>query len=280
MADEQTETFIEKMSRELTLPLRTVGGRVFVENAEPDRLNRSIIELKCWYKDWHLIMLDEKIRIGEDKHKPVIVDEYGELFVEEEGEEQTGWSLAQCPIILSIHRVEDGWFADNAARDKDDPILGRFNFSAPIQTSDGLVNDKRAMFFAWIALGEENFGLLRDRLLANETSDLDLGLTVQFPRKALDTGLVDTKVHWDGKGSLPVTDAKIVWKCADWDSKSDAEVRELEREIREPELEEYEPPREHVELMDAVKRLETSITKLFTPLWIVVGAAFIAIWMA
>lgn len=284
MADEQIETFIEKMNREQTLPLRAVGGRLIAENARPDRLDHSFIELKCWHKDWHLMFRD-KIRIGEDKHKPVIVDDDGELSVDEEGNEQIGWIITQCPIILKILRAQDGWLDDNAARDKDDPILGRFSFHAPIQTSDGVVNEKRATIFAWLALGDENFGLLRDSLLASEQPDFDLGLTVQFPSSAADAEWENTNLHWDGKGSLPVTDAKIVWKCSHWDSETDTEVRELERKSRDIEYdehdhEEYEPPREHVELMDSVKRLETSIAKLFMPLWVAVGAALIAIWMA
>src|SRR5687768_6641564 len=100
MADEEAESFIEKMCREQSLPLRVVGGRVFLDNADPEKLDRSTIELKCWWRPGFLASLEKGIRIGDDKHKPLKVDDDGEMVVDEEAEEVVGWDLSDCPIVL------------------------------------------------------------------------------------------------------------------------------------------------------------------------------------
>lgn len=81
---------------------------------------------------------------------------------------------------------------------------------------------------------------------------------------------------WDGKDVLPVTSAVIVWKRAVWDSDADR-LRPVHRRAQPKE---YEPHREHVELMDAVKRLEANLVKLATPLWIAAIAAVMAVWLS
>lgn len=273
MSGEEPESFIDKISRQQSLVLRVAGGRLLIENAQPDGVDRSKIELNCWWSPSLLGMMEDRIRIGDARHKPITWDEDGFEVVDGDAEDEIGWSLLDCPVELMIHRSEDGWLADNKARSKDDPIIGRFSYSAPIKTSDGVVNQERPTIHAWIALGPENFKFLRDRLTNTEVPDFDLGITVEFPRGTVETGWVKSTVKWDGKEPLPVTGASFVWKRGEWDSDAPRERRWL----RKSEPEEHVPPREHVELLQSVSRLETAVTKLTTPVWIAAVAAVVAV---
>ena len=272
MADDEPESFIEKMTREMRLPLDVEGGRVFAHHADADATERCTIELKCSWSPGLLAGFDTHIRIGDDKHKPLSWDDDGVQIVDTEAEEVVGCDLLECPIMLSLYRVDDKWITESAANNEGKPILGRFDYHAPIQTSDGVVNEKRPVITAWAGFGHDNFELLRARLLATENPDFDLGLDVEFPRGTVDAGWVSTKIEWDGKDSIPVLDAVIVWKCGDWDSKTDR-LREVFRE-REPEP--YNPPREHVALLHAVNKLEAAIAKLAVPVWLAAAAAVLA----
>jgi hypothetical protein len=194
MADEEPETFIQKMCREMMLPLRVTGGRIFAENASPDRLDRSVIELKCWWSPGFLASLDTSVLIGDQKHKPLKWGEDGIETPDEEADDVVGWDLHDCAIMLTIYRTEDGWLADNKDRPKDDAIMGFFNYSPPLKSDDGVVNDERPTVHAWIALGPHNFNLLRDRVIATDELDFEVGLEVQFPRGTVDTGGIKTTV--------------------------------------------------------------------------------------
>lgn len=267
MADHKTDKLFERMFSEVALNLEVMGGRIFANNANTERLDRSTIELKCWYRGWRL-----EHRIGDDKHFPVKIDEYGKPYLDENGQEQIGWSLNDCPIILTILRTEDGWLDDNEARADREPILGRFEFGAPL-------HDKRPELFARIALGERNFRLLRDRLFASKRPNFEVGLTVQFPPNSVNAKMMVETVHWDGKGALPIIDARIAWAIADWDSETDADEREYNSNAQESLLKNQQLS-EHSELMDAIRKLESSIAKLSLPLWVAVGTAVTAIWIA
>ena len=86
MADEEPESFIEQMTRETSLPLRAVGGRVFVQNADAENIDRGTIELKCWWSPGLLAMLDTDIRIGDHRHKPFKWDDDGVEVVDEDAD--------------------------------------------------------------------------------------------------------------------------------------------------------------------------------------------------
>jgi hypothetical protein len=276
MADEEPESFIQQMTREVTLKLSAHGGRVFMQSADADDLERCTIELKCSWSPGLIAMLHQSIRIGDENHKPFKWDDDDVEVIDEEAEDEMGWGLYDCGIMLSVYRVDEKWLADSAAKNDDKPILGRLNYNPPIQTSDGVVNDQRPSVTAWVGLGHENFRLLRDRLLATDKPDFDLDIAVEFPRGTVESGWVKKTITWDGKGSLPVTNATLVWLRADWNSES-ARERRVPRH-REPVH--REPPPEHGELLRAMKKLEAAVVKLATPLWIAVGAAIVAAWLA
>lgn len=277
MADDELENFLEQEVRKVSITLRPSGGRVFANHAEPNGIDRCSIELKCWWSPSLMAMFDSGIRIGEDKHKPLTWDDDGQQVMDEDSkEEEIGWSLIDCPIMVSIYRTDEVQLAEGAAKNDGEPILGRLAYYAPIQSSDGVVNDKRPTVTVWVGFGPKNFALLQERLLEKEEPDFDLGIGVAFPKGTVESGWVGKKVNWDGKDVLPVTSAVIVWKRADWDSDADR-FRPVRRRAQP---EEYEPPREHIELMDAVKRLEANIVKLATPLWIATIAAVMAFWLS
>lgn len=270
MADEESGTFIDELSRHVSLTLRAVGGRVFVRNADSNDLDRSTIELNCTWSPGLLSLFGPSIRVGDDKHKPFKWDEDGYEAVDEEADDEVGWNMMDCPIMLSLHRVDEKWLKESAAKNDKKPALGRLDYRAPIHTADGVVNEKRPPVTAWVGLGRENFELVRERLLTTETPDFELSIEVEFPRGAVETGWHYQKVTWNGNGSLPVISAALVWRRGDWNS--DAQRQRFVREA-EPE---YKPPREHAELMEALSRLQGSVGKLATPVWIAVIAAIAA----
>lgn len=275
MSDEADENPTEKLCREKSLPLRAEGGRVFVHSADPSNLARCTIELKCWWSPDLLTMFDSPIRIGDEVHKPFKWDEDGAQVFDEEAENLSGWTLRDCPIMLSLYSVDEGWLAESATKNGGQPILGRLHYYPPAKTADGVVNQERPTITAWVALGRTNFELVRDRLMATETPEFDLGITIEFPRGTVETGPTGSKVHWDGKGDLPVSAVTIVWKRGDWDSDS-VRWRHPYRQP-EPEPEPYEPPREHVELMQRLNRLEAAVLRLATPVWLASAAAVVAV---
>lgn len=272
MANEEHESATDKLTRNVSLPLRAVGGRVFVQNAQGDNTDLCTIEIKCWWSPSLLEMFDTDIRIGDDKHKPLKWDDDGLQVIDEDGEEEVGWSLLDCPIMLTLYRVDEEWLAESATKTDGKLILGRLNYYAPIQTADGVFSKKRPAITAWVGVGNGNFALLGDRLINTETPDFDLGISVNFPSGTVVTSWVDKKVNWDGKGPLFVSDATIVWKRGDWDSDADRQ-RHVSRKL---EPEQHDLSRDDIELLGAVNRLEGAVVKLATPLWLALGAVIIA----
>ena len=268
MSEDEPESFIDKMGREKSLPLRVTGGRVLIANATSDALDSSTIELKCWWAQRRFAIYDTSILIGDEQRKPFKWDGDGVQIPDEEAEDITGWSLSECPIMLAIYRVSDDWLSERA----DDRVNGQFRYYGPIKTDDGVVNEERPTIQAWIALGSANFRLIEGRLIDNETPDFEIGLTDEFPRGTVDSGMFDTKIHWDGTDSLPITRATIVWKCGDWNS-DDPVSRQLDG-WSEPE--EYEPSREHNELIASNTRIESMLAKLTLPVWLAAAAAALA----
>jgi len=269
MADD-TPSAIDTLVRTVTLEFRVLGGRVFAHNAEHGKLNRQTIELKC-EASGSLLFGDDNCVIGNDKHPvpKVFEDEERE---EEEGkpvEEEEGWRLGTIPTMISLYEVDEGWLAESGERNDGKPILGQFEYHEPIKTDDGVVNEKWPKAFAWVGVGSDTFRLVRDRMLRFEKYDFSLGLEVLFPEGAVECGWIGRNVRWDGKGQLRITGATIVWKREDWSS----DHRRKEWLGREPEVEQpYKASHEHVEIMDATKRIEAALARLAMPMWLAASA--------
>lgn len=279
MADEEFRPF-ETLLRTVTLEFTVLGGRVFAHNAEPEKLNRQTIELKCEASGSWLFGGDDVV-IGNEKHPvPKLFEEEDEDEDDDDGDdeegaekkpvdEEEGWRLGTIPTMVSLYQVDDGWFAESGLRNEGKPILGQFEYHMPIQTPDGVVNEKWPKAFAWVGVGPSTFELIRDRLLQFQNCDFSLGLDVLFPEGAVESGFVGRHVRWDGKGQLRITAATIVWKREDWSS--DFRHKERLGPKREAVVP-YEAPREHVEVMDALRRVEGAVTRLAVPLWMAAAA--------
>lgn len=275
-ADQKLRKPVSDLDRRVTLPLTVYGGRVFAESATPDKVDGGGIELKCWWQDVARIF-DLSVVIGNEQHPPAPsrydYDEDAAARSKRREEEETGWRLSDCPVMLTIHRAEPGYFEGNKADERGGPILGQFKYYAPIRASDGVVNDRRPTITAWVGMGGENYRLIRERLLAGEQFDFDVGITARFPEAAVENGWVGRTVHWDGEEPLPITGATVVWRRNDWDADHDRKPSSW----RSRQEIEYVPPREHVEVMDVTRRIETALSKLATPLWLAAGAAVLAL---
>lgn len=285
---EQEETALEALSRDVSLRLSVFGGRVFAHNASLDNLNRSTIELKCWWIDIRNLF-SLSITVGDEKHKPLRdhrddADEFDaddddddddeDRNEEQKDEEQIGWRLGECPIMLSIYEVDERWLSSSAEKNNGEPVFGNFTYYPCNQTADGVVNDKRPTVTAWIGMGAENFRLIRERLLGGDRYDFELGITVQFPRGSMHRGWMGREVRWDGKKPIPIRQATLVWMRDDWDADFDKKLDE--RPSPEPES---VPPCEHAELMQATSRLETALARLVTPLWLTAAAVIFALFL-
>lgn len=263
MAEGEPESGLARLSREVSLSLAPHGGRVFLHHATPEDVNHSTIELKCWWSSgFH--MLSTSVVIGDEKHKRV-ASRYRYDIVAEYQEEEIGWNLGDCPIMLSLYQVDAKWLTESADKNDGTPVFGQLTYYSPISTDDGVVNDKRPTVTAWVGVGADNFNLIRANLVEGRELAFDLGITVRFPQGSVESGWVDRSVKWDGNGPLPIIDATIVWKRHDWDADHDPEL--IEPCGPEPRV----PPREHVELMEATNRLESAVAKLALPLWMAVA---------
>jgi hypothetical protein len=268
MADKEPESAIQKLNREVWLSLRARGGRVFMDGATAETLERSTIELNCrWAGVTWLSGLN--LTIGDEQHPPLPSSRRHRPMEGETEQLETGWKLSDCPITVNVDEVDGKAIAESAAKNNGTPEIGLLKYYERVNTPDGVVNDKRPSLAAYVGVGAETFRFIRDRLLATETPEFELGFNVEFPRGSVDRGWVNTKVNWDGKDTLPVTDARFVWPRGGWNSDED-------NEDGPPEPEEYEPPREHVELLGAIERLQANMVKLTTPIWIAAAAAFVA----
>lgn len=243
---------------------------MFVHTATQKNLNLSSVELKCeWDQPFFWALTGQhSITIGDEKHKLPQVDEDDET-PEADWEEQVGWQLGQCPIMLTFDEVDDAWLADSAERNGGEALKGQLSYHPPVDADE--FGKSRASVSVWVPLGQDNIKLLRDRVLDGDQFDMSVGLTVQFPKGSVQREALGKSVRWDGKGTLPIKDAVIVWKRHDWNSDVD---HKNERQ-REPEP--YAPPQEHVEILAATSRIEAGIAKLFTPLWLAVAAL---VWIA
>lgn len=273
IADEEPQTYADELLREVALSLACEGGRVFVQSATGENLESCTIELKCAWSPRLATMFDETIRIGNSKRKPMKWDDDGEEIIDEAEEEETGWSLLDVPVMLTIHSVTSDWIAESASKNEGTPVLGRFIYYEADESGSAY---DRPCVTAWVGLGPTNFNLVRDRLVSTEKPDFEVGLTVRFPRSSIRSSWVGKDVVWDGEGTLPVTGATLVWLRGDWNSESGPEPRDPVQPV--PIRQEL--PRDHVELLSSISRLEAAIVKLSTPLWIAVAAAIVAVFLA
>lgn len=274
MANDDPETFIEKMCRDIWLSLDTLGGRVFVESASEDNIDRCTIELNCqWSSDW---LSELYVRIGTEDHPPTERTRRSRRIEKAENDApEAGWSLADCWLTISVYEFSEAQIAESAAKNAGKPILGRFKYYERVNSSDGVVSDVRPGVSAWIGLGPKNFHLLREQMLAGEKPDFDLGLRVGFPQGSVITGWVDTKVQWDGEASLPISEARFAWNRSKWNNDTDDEIGLNDQPVDDEPVE-YDPPREHVELLQSANKLEAAIARLTLPVWLAAGAAIFA----
>lgn len=277
MAEDQSALgqTLDRMLHEVSLKLTPEGGRVFVDNADSNRLDQCHLELKCWFSP-ELFSLT--VTIGDEEHPRVKLFEDDEE--EDNGKEvetETGWRLSDVPVMLTLYRVDEAWLQDSADKNDGSPVLGHFHYYPRVNTADGRINDTRPSVEAWMALGPDNFALVRSRLLDFKRFDFEIGLTVAFPQGTVDRHeIMGRSVKWDGEGTLPVKSGAIVWRKEDWSPDWHRKERLIEKKQPKAELP-YDPPREHLETLEVSRRIEAALGKLTTPLWIAAGALVILI---
>ena len=260
---------LDRMLHEVSLKLTPEGGRIFVDNADLDRVDQCSIELKCWFSP-ELFSLD--VTIGSEEHPRVKLFEDDEEDTSKEVETEVGWRLSDVPVMLTLHRVDEAWLKGRAEKNDGSPVLGHFHYYPRVNTADGVIRDKRPTVTAWMALGADNFALVRSRLLDFKRFDFEIGLTIAFPQGTVDRHeLMGRSVRWDGEGTLPVKSGSIVWRKEDWSPDWHRKERLIEKPQPKAELP-YDPPREHLEAMEVSRRIEAALSKLSTPLWIAVAA--------
>lgn len=269
MADEKTGP-LDTILRTIMLEFTPLGGRVFAHHAEPGKLDRQTIELKCdATSSW--LSTGGQVVIGTEKHPALqrFEDEADRSDGKDAVREEEGWRLSTIPTMISVYEMTDKLLIGASNDKKGSKIIGDFSYNERIQTSDGVVNEKWPTVHAWIGVGPDTFLLLRDSLLQFQRFDFSLGLEVCFPPDAVEPSWIGRRVKWDGKERLNVMSAVIVWKREDWSSDY-MEKRRIgpEREVVQP----YEAPREHVEVMNAVRRIEGAVARLAVPVWIAAGA--------
>lgn len=272
MADAKEVSEVSAWSRTVSFALRVTGGRVFVQNANSDNTDISSIELKCWWSPSLSESFDTTVRIGGDKHQSYRQSD-DELQALKEGEDdEIGWDLIDCPIMLSLEKVDENWITESSNRNDGKPTFGKLKYYRPSKVNEDYVDRQRAVITSWVAIGHGNFELIRSCLVANETPDFELLLAVEFPHGSIDSNWTDRKVYWDGEGSLSITGASIVWKRGDWDSNADQE----HHISQDPEHDDLVPAVENYDILVAAKRLEGIVARLATPLWIAVAIMIIA----
>ena len=272
-SENPTDDFLDTLLHDVRLSLSPCGGRVIVRSASKNSLNSLSVELKCWWQRpgaWDLFH-QRSIAIGDEKHKLLPSDEDDET-PETDWEEQVGWRLEQCPIMLEFDEVADDWLADSAERNGDEALTGQLSYYAPVD-ADEFGKDARPTVTVWVPLGHDNLKVLRDRILAGDALDISIGLTVQFPKGCVQRGDngYGKSVQWDGENTLKVKDVVVVWTRHDWNADCD------DKPERVPEAERDELLQAHVEMGTIANRIEASIVKLVTPLWLAVA---VLVWIA
>ncbi|GFE72380.1 hypothetical protein [Novosphingobium sp. TCA1] len=262
---------LSDLERSVGLPLRVLGGRVFLETPTSDNLNGSAVELKCSLTGF-TELFHTSIVIGDEKHLALPLFNGDE---EQDREEEVGWRLSSCAIMVSFRPIDEAALAEMAEKNDGKPIVGRLNYWKPINSGDGVVNDKWPTVTIWVGVGRDNFALLSDAVRRNDLRGVEVGLSIEFPEGSVTSRMVGRKISWNGEGQLPVTSAGIVWKSGDWSSETDSfqlskpEKRRIERE----------PSPEHIETMRGINGVREVLNKLMTPVWIAAIAAAVSIFL-
>jgi hypothetical protein len=264
--------FLADERRKVSIQFRVDGGRLFTRNAELTNLDPLSIELRCTAIDRHF---DDDVIFGTDSH-PVhspfeALDSDGDES--KPVKQEVGWSLHSIPTTIMVVQVDEAKISKSAEENDGEPIFGKFWFHAPVQTSDGVVNEKWATAHAWVGVGPETFRLVRDQLLRFEQDDFAIGLGIMFPEGTVDRNWVGSVVKWDGKGILPVTGVGIVWQRGHWSSDKllPPPVTQQSERLND------QPSREHIELLDASRRIEAAVSRLLAPLWLAAAALLVFI---
>jgi len=249
------------------------GGRLYAHEAEAAKLDRQTIELKC-EAGGSLFGHGSSIVIGDDEHpraNPFDDDDDDgaeETSSDKPVEMEKGWRLETLPTMVSIYPVDEAWIADSATRHDGKPVRGLLSYHPAIVSAGEAANDKRPMVSAWVAVGPDTFRLLRDELLTFKDYDFSLSLDLRFERANITPNWIGRQVAWSGEGSIAVEGMTVLWKREDW---SPDFRRRKARANTKPEPG-SEPSREHRDAMDAAARVEAAVTKLTTPLWLILGA--------
>ncbi len=255
MEIDKPEGKFEKLLRNKSLTLNPVGGCMFASNATLEQFDRRYIELKCWWRMNAFAAFSKSISVGD--HKNLLA---GSEFENSAVAVPTAWDLKDCPIMLTILPVGEAWAA--AEVDSENPVLGQVSFHLPIQTSDGVVNENRPTVSMWIVMGSQNFDLIGQSLMAGNIKDLVLSVSIEFPIGAVDTGYTGSNIKWDGKNSLPITEAKVAWKFDDWNSEFDQKESANQANDQKIDIQQQD-----VSFFELNKILDSKINTLVIPLW-------------
>lgn len=264
---------LDDLIRDVTQAFYVRGGRVFAHEAEPGKLDKQTIELKCEAEGDFPGLFGTNIVIGTDKHPRANIvgdddNEANETQADRPVEEEEGWRLETIPTMVSIYAVDEAWITESAGRNDGEAVRGLLNYHEPVVTNDGMAKNNRPMVTAWVAVGPDTFRLLRDHLLTFKECDFSLGLDLRFPRGIIESRWMGRTVKWDGKGQIPITGMTIVWKREDWS----ADFRCRKKRSAPATEPVYEPSREQRDILDASARVEAAVSKLLLPLWLIAGA--------
>ncbi|MFC4291690.1 hypothetical protein ACFOWX_04590 [Sphingorhabdus arenilitoris] len=261
----ETKPEIAEMLREVSISLKLVGCDLVLGAAEHDRLNSRKIHTKCSYaSSW---IDDGFIRLGNDVHDVPIPRYKRRDKSVEEFEKQTGRDLYQIPIFLQIFEVDSDWFDKCAENHDGEKYPGFLSYHEPYDSEFG--NSETGDVYAWIGLGKENYALLVKQILSFEKPDFKLNITVKFPPQSIDSGWTETNVHWDGKGSLPITKANISWTKGSLEDSTDEDVESNRLDFEEAVHSEAQEARRHGEVLEALQNLSNHFAKLTMSLWLI-----------
>jgi len=266
MASTATDDFLRDLSRGSSFDLSVTGARIISQAAKFGNETRPAIELKCYWRPSLADSLRREVIIGDQIHPPRLVEE--PLEGAEPREDEIGWRLRNCPIMLWIEPVSPEWRADMADRKGSREAAGRLTYYPPNET----FNEKWPTMTGQVRLAFTEFELLRTRLLSSKKPKLDFIIGVDFPHPPQGEG-IRSIYRWDGAGALPITEASVLFKVADWSPDTDTfreERRAFENKVKNLEMS-IDPYHEHRETLAAINRLAEMSSKLTTPVWIAVG---------
>jgi len=266
MASTATDDFLQGLNRGSSFDLSVTGARIVSTAAKFGEESRPAIELKCYWRPSLSDSLNREVVIGDQVHPPRLIEDPPEGV--EPREDEVGWRLRNCPIMLWIEPVSSEWRSDLADQKEARDQVGQLSYYPPAED----FGDRWPTITGNVRFAEREFDLLRSRLLSSKKPKLEFAIAVKFPGPPED-GEFRSVYRWDGMGALPITEASVLIKVADWAPGTDTfreEQRQFKNKVRELEMS-IEPSTEHRETLAAIERLNELSSKLATPLWIAVG---------